>query len=504
VRLFTTRWLWIVLVAIVGCTQAVPPGSSPGAVASRSADGSGSSPGSAGAVAIGPSIRFSEEAGATAEGTATFDDGGTVRATAADGTTFTLEVPPRSVVEDTVIQMTPLAHVQGVGDGPAHAVRLQPEGLSFYEPARLTITPSTPIPIEDQVMFQATTTGDEVNAALVDVESEPIVLLLQHFSTAGAGLAAGEAEWIGARALNRLARISHEVGKVLQAERERQQRGEPEDPSVWDEVERLMKDAERDVLRPLLDASKLSCKEAPDGTTATETYVHALLALERQRALAGFATAETHARTITEVERASEASFKICEKEKIRECTQKRDPTILASFWVIWDRQRALRGEDPVAAVGDVQARARSMCLTDYRIDRTVTGSGGSAQFPITWSMHYTGRKCGGAVGAWTIDSAGTLTGGGDSAAIGGPITVQIAEGTLSGPLRGVANLTDEDQAPTQGIFTGTGKFNDDRSLLELTVAGGSGNGYNYGFLDTGVSGPGTLTLPAEEGDFCD
>ena len=38
---------------------------------------------------------------------------------------------------------------------------------------------------------------------------------------------------------------------------------------------------------------------------------------------------------------------------------------------------------------------------------------------------------------------------------------------------------------------------------LDITVTGGSGSGYSFGFLDTGLLQPGTLTLPVEQGKFC-
>jgi hypothetical protein len=103
---------------------------------------------------------------------------------------------------------------------------------------------------------------------------------------------------------------------------------------------------------------------------------------------------------------------------------------------------------------------------------------------------------------------AGTLTGGGDTAEIGGPLTIEIAEGSLTGPLTGIAGFHDADPdgevTTTEGHFSGTGTFNPDAHELFLNVTVGGGNGYIYGFLDTGLESPGTLTLPVEEGHFCD
>ena len=141
-------------------------------------------------------------------------------------------------------------------------------------------------------------------------------------------------------------------------------------------------------------------------------------------------------------------------------------------------------------------------CANDYRINKTVTVS----QSNVTVSIQYTGTKCDGHAGTWTIDSSGTLTGGGDTAAIGGPIVVEMPP-TGDGTLQGTANFTDTDPGETRqtvGRFTGFARFVEEPPTLELTVTGGGGDGYSYGFLDTGFVGPGTLTFPLEAGDFCE
>lgn len=481
--------LCAVVLLLAGCAPAAPGGSGPVSSPGGSGDAAGS--------AFGPIITFSEETSAAAETTATFDEGGTVKATASDGTTFELALPHGAVLDDTLIRMTPLADVKAAGDGPVHAVKLEPDGLQFNVPVRLTITPSTPIPVENQVMFQANGSGDDVAAALVDVDSEPIVIIVEHFSVAGAAYAKSQAAWLINHARERLDQLSHEVAEVLQAERRRQLLHGEEDPNVWDEVERLFDVTQRDVLSYLRQAAALTCG-------ATEAYVHGLLSLEHQREIIGLASAATKAAMDAEVLRAIDASFPLCEKEKIQECREKKDPAILAQFWVQWDRQRALRGlEEPFAAVGDFEERARRLCATDYKIDKTVTAT----QMNVTFTIRYTAKKCGGPEGDWVIDSAGTLSGYGGSANIGGPVTVEIEEGKLTGPVEGDA-IFDGPTGHTEGHFVGTATFVQDPQTLEgksldLVITGGRGNGYPYGFLDTGLLQPGTLTLPVEQGKFC-
>ena len=72
-------------------------------------------------------------------------EGGTLHATAADGTQFELVVPPDALDFTETITMTPASAVENLplSGGLAGAVGLEPAGLTFYEPAMLTITPAT-------------------------------------------------------------------------------------------------------------------------------------------------------------------------------------------------------------------------------------------------------------------------------------------------------------------------------------------------------------------------
>lgn len=69
--------------------------------------------------------------------------GGSVEATGADGTRYTLVVPPEALLYTEVITLTPVAAVDGMPFAAAavRAVSIAPEGLLFIEPATLLITP---------------------------------------------------------------------------------------------------------------------------------------------------------------------------------------------------------------------------------------------------------------------------------------------------------------------------------------------------------------------------
>ena len=473
-----------------GTSTAVPTEASP---TGPSLPGGSASPG---ATTIAAQLSFDEDADVAAQGMATFEEGGTITATALDGTTFELAVPRFALAEDTAITLTPLSNVQGVGDRPAYAVRLEPEGLQFWDWPRLTITPATPIPVQNQLMFEANGDGGAVHAALIDASTEAIVLLLPHFSIAGAGYAEAHGAWQADRSLGRIQQLGHEAARVLAEIKRRVTIGEEleDDVIVGDRMKPFLDAAEMEARGAMREAAGISC-------AAAEVYVRTLIGIERQRGLVALSTPATIDATYAEILRVRDISFANCERLKIRECRAKANPGILMAFWLIWERERFFMGEME-GVTNDVRERATKLCLLkDYRIDKTISGVEPSA----TWSMHYTGIKCGGPAGEWVIDSNGSLSGGGDTADLGGSITVEISEGSPSGAVSGTYVLTDVDPGDTTtstGRFSGSATFDEEGKKLTLDITTGRG-GFPYGFLDTGITGPGTLTFQLEQGDFC-
>lgn len=72
--------------------------------------------------------------------------GGVVEAAGADGTRYTLAVPPEALLSTETITLTPVAAIDNMpfATPGAHAVSIAPEGLLFVAPATLTITPPAP------------------------------------------------------------------------------------------------------------------------------------------------------------------------------------------------------------------------------------------------------------------------------------------------------------------------------------------------------------------------
>jgi hypothetical protein len=109
--------------------------------------------------------------------------GGSLVATAADGTRFTLAIPPGALALDVPITMTPIASFTGGRWTQAAGVQLLPDGLAFLKPAVLQFEPSFSAPIEQQAIlgFAGETSGEQF-VTFADPASATPRALLMHFS----------------------------------------------------------------------------------------------------------------------------------------------------------------------------------------------------------------------------------------------------------------------------------------------------------------------------------
>jgi len=117
-------------------------------------------------------------------------DGGSVSATAADGTVFTLTLPAGALLSDEKITLTPVASVDGLplSGGLAAAVQLAPEGLLLFETASLVIDPPAPIASDQEVAFAWRGSGDEFGLYPPDPTGDSALSLsISHLSTYGVG-----------------------------------------------------------------------------------------------------------------------------------------------------------------------------------------------------------------------------------------------------------------------------------------------------------------------------
>jgi len=208
--------------------------------------------------------------------------GGSISATAEDGTVFTLDIPADSVRQVTRITMTPVTKLDGLpfGNGTDVTVDLQPSGLVFDVPATLTIEPATPIPPGERILYGYS--DDRLSFAEPVMDADGIAIVVTHFS--GYGAAKGfmgdvdEArKRIGGSAEER---IASEVRAVMQAEHQAAQRGEPGGNLSY-LLDPYFEQLDREVIQPRLAAAGQSC-------AAGRSAILTVLGYARQRELLGY------------------------------------------------------------------------------------------------------------------------------------------------------------------------------------------------------------------------
>lgn len=132
-------------------------------------------------------LAIETDAATAVTGRVTAADGGTLKATGADGASYELTVPAASLASDLTVTMTPVARFaslpfNGGGTAKAWGVQLEPAGTRFLKPVRLRITPppGVVVPAGQQLPFGWTDSG--VQLALLDPASTQIDLQVLHFS----------------------------------------------------------------------------------------------------------------------------------------------------------------------------------------------------------------------------------------------------------------------------------------------------------------------------------
>lgn len=110
--------------------------------------------------------------------------GGTVTATGADGSHYTLVLPANALISDETISLTPVTGVRGLrGHGrPAAGVQLGPDGLLLLKPATLTITPAAGVPVARQIGYAWHGSGLQSGLYPPTLDTKSFTLRLAHFS----------------------------------------------------------------------------------------------------------------------------------------------------------------------------------------------------------------------------------------------------------------------------------------------------------------------------------
>jgi hypothetical protein len=121
-----------------------------------------------------------------ARGTIT-TEGGTLVASGADGTRYTLVVPKDALLSREEITITPLSALQGLPfkAGLSGGVLLEPSGLSFQRAVTVRIEPASPVARKQEATFSFAETGRDFHLYPVRHDAGAIVFQLTHFTGVG-------------------------------------------------------------------------------------------------------------------------------------------------------------------------------------------------------------------------------------------------------------------------------------------------------------------------------
>ncbi|APW39880.1 hypothetical protein RD110_23935 [Rhodoferax koreense] len=309
--------------------------------------------------------------------------GGTVTATGADGTVFTLTVPADAMVQAIDITMTPLSSVSvpGLATGAGYGVQLGPEGASFLDFVTLTITPpaGASAPIERQIPIGWSGADNTVSLAALDPAAREVKLKLMHFSGYALLLATtgtnatlepvrhrfgGDAE----------ARLQSLAAERLAQERQRQLLGQAPAELLLDDI---FKAYDEQVVKPRVAAAGSSC-------AAGRLAIQTVLGTARQRQLLGYAddgsAQDALGGSLMSVATAA------CTREEYALCRDEHIITRMLPYYLGLSRQAQLLGLSDGKGVEptwlqDAEA-ATAKCLNfELQIDSDLRFSGGTDQY---------------------------------------------------------------------------------------------------------------------------
>jgi len=188
-------------------------------------------------------------------------NGGTITATGADGSVFTLTIPRNALLSDELITMTPIASIGNIplSGGFAAGVELQPQGLRLFFPATLTITSPGTAPVGQQWGFSYSASGADFHLYPLNLNSA-IIMNILHFTGFGWGMASSLGSTLEAAiALQAEVRLEQQIAQLNQQERARElnPNNQPPslDPQYLENLATLLQQAYRDAIQPLLDAA---------------------------------------------------------------------------------------------------------------------------------------------------------------------------------------------------------------------------------------------------------
>jgi len=251
--------------------------------------------------------------------------GGSVQATGADGTVYTLTIPPDALLSDTTITMTPITGVSGLDASSDRilGVQLEPDGLRFFSFATLTFSP--PEGVNHQAFaFSNHGTGAELYRGPLTPDPNVLELKLLHFSGEFAVLVPGPVEGSFVAAPTQgLSPTDWEdwaqakIADVFQDERDRLARGEGIDAERAEKLQAVLQEYWDKGVEPTRKAMMSDCQAAKDLAPRALTF-------ERTVELLGFH--DVFLSQESQVHGAVIAALENCFRQTVGECLDRSNP----------------------------------------------------------------------------------------------------------------------------------------------------------------------------------
>jgi hypothetical protein len=185
------------------------------------------------------------------------EEGGVVSTSTSDGTFFELEIPKGALHRREKITMIPVTRVDGLPlerGGAVASVQLEPEGLRFDRPVKLTIEPAQPVPVQEQLGFAWITQGTDTHLYPSAGDSLAMEMQLLHFSGYGFGKAPpsdpGRIHLVDAAA--GLARLEAQLAAAASAARAKALLGEEPDGNLGETSRRVMDEYYDAIVKPTM------------------------------------------------------------------------------------------------------------------------------------------------------------------------------------------------------------------------------------------------------------
>lgn len=295
--------------------------------------------------------------------------GGSISATGADGTRYTLVVPDNALVEPTRITLTPVQEVNQLPIGETGrtqlGVQLEPSGLRFMNPATLHVEPAatSAVPLDKQLFVQWQNDGRQLALASPETNSTEIRLKVLHFSGMGVVRSKGfdadiesVRQRIGGEAERRIQSV---VAELMMRERQRLLLGGlegAESERLQAQFSQLVEQFEREVLQPRLAAAGSSC-------AAAKLAWNTAVALERMGQLLGIVGLSGTAA----IAQAFSAGAEVCMKEEFEICRDEHVITRILPKRLGLSRVAQLLGMEDNFPAADRYLRACLKFELDYQ-----------------------------------------------------------------------------------------------------------------------------------------